>query len=966
MNQLNLHQKIDEFLKADIAVADASYAQKLVATNFDARDFFYQLVESNWITWLHKNGFFEVFNVPAENPNQYGFRMPELGYLERVVKDNPNEVTAIMLEVDPIANYNPEVVDRFTRITESLGGENLTKMIDKIHSENWVELMKRFNTWSYAYADIVKKLVSENNVTSLIKLADVVMSVQQERDEIRSNPFVISYMSDISLLQALVNVEGDHVEEVYQFLIKKLAEVIGQGIKEDADNRVFKIEEPYYFLDVDLFTHDFDDSRSHSYRDDIQNFMAAIVIVTRKLFAGGCGQEKKLKNVYQYLDETLPDSWSGWRLRLFTASFCGGLFREELQRMFNRIFDVMEEGKSYYELESGAEYRKALKATWPELGYEFKQIYIKNLFKYFSAEETDKELAGYRKRDAVKILKMIRENVNDNQVKAVFGFSLSDKRIPDPTPSVSFSSAGTVIDRSPISISEKTVSELPLLFKTELKPEVIETKYKNDPLLNQRSVEGVGTELRADVENRLNEYLNQIDSFFAPEEIETHYTYSVLIGVENALRAKKTFSEDLWVKLFTVIEAIQNSDLHDVEDENKRSFLGGWRSVRRASADILRYTINNNFLSDSLFIKYRERILSVITSLLYSGDPKPEYETGKYGDLINIAINHTMGVAYQAYIQFLYRDGEELKDDTKVVFDDLLEKNSTLSTWSMIGQYLPSVYFRDREWVDSRLSKIFTVANPEQFFAAWEGYVIASVYKELFEVMQEYYQYALLMEDTQYPKRGDRERDFDRAIGVHLALAYTHFDEVTLEHELISSLWTRAGAKKQKEFISHIGRGFISSNLIKPDETQIKKVLLLWDWLLKKNKGEISPEVYGEFGLWIRGKGKEEIVPLLDLAKKFSKTLVLSGGRLDYEYHLKEKLTELAEIDSPSVLSMMSSLLLGDEAENSKNIWMRSDTASLDVFTILYRAKPVETTQLINDLIEKKGRVFWSLKSVIK
>ncbi len=964
--QVGTHEEIDKVVKNYPDDKNLEKVKYLVSLNEDAKDYFYSSVTGVWVEWLHENGFFTILNKAAENPNQYSFRMPELGYLERIVSEKPNEVTRIMLEVDPVVNHNPEVVDRFTRITESLRRENLTQMVQKIHDENWVRLMSRFNTWSYAYADIVKNLVEEGNVDSLILLADVLLSVKKDRDEVRSNPFELTHMRDISLFEAFVALEGDNLEKAYRFLVKKLAEVIGDGLKDDAENRVFKIEEPYYFFDVDLFTHDFGEKYSHSYRDDIENFIAAIVLITRKIFAGGCGQERRLRGVYSYLNKTLPDSWSGWRLRLFTASFCGELFRTELESMFNRLFEVMKEKKSYYEIESGTEYKKALKQSWPELSYDFKQLYIKNIFEYFNpAKAEDKESAGYFSRDAISILKMIKVDVNDSEVLRVFGYSLNDERIPDPRPIIGRSEFSEVVDRSPIKIADRSVVEIISLLKGDLKPETIETKYKDDPFHNPRSVEGVGSEIRSDVEKRLDEYLDHIAEFFEPSEVDAHYTYSVLNGVENALRNKQAFSEERWQRLFVVIEAIQKDDL-PTEDEGRRSFLGSWRAVRRICADILKYTINKEFLTDEVFVDHRERILAVLESLLYSGDPKPEYEEGKYGDLITVAINHTMGVAYQAFIQFLYRDGETLKDDAKKIFKDLLEKNQSLSTWSMIGQYLPSVYYRDSEWVKYQLPKIFRVANQDQFFSAWEGYVITSVYKEVFEVMDKYYEHALLMDDTDYPKRVERKRDFDQSIGVHLALAYTHFVEVTLDHKLIKLLWEKADVRKQCEFISHIGRGFISSNLIKPDEAQINKVLKLWDWLLDKKKGEVSPQVYGEFGLWVRDKGIEDITSSLDLARRFAKTMELSGGRLDYEYHLKDKLILLAEADAGSVLSIMRNLLLGEESENSRNIWIRSDAASTELFSVLYRTYPREVTQLVNDLIEKKGRVFWGLKSVLK
>lgn len=965
--QVSAHQEIEKILKE---VPDDSLLFKvryLISINGDTRDFFFENVDSNWVKWLHKNVFFALLNTPAVDKNAYGYRTPELGYLERAVKEKPDEVTKIMLEVNPLENYNPEVIDRFTRITESLTGENLTKIVQKIHDDNWIQLMSKFNTWGHTYEDIVKQLVAEGNVDSLLQLADVIMSVRDERDEVRSNPFVLSNISDISILESLASLQGDYAVKAYHFVISKLAEVIGEGVKEDVFTQVFRIEEPYYFFDVDLFNHDFGEKHSRSYRDDLENLMAAIVLITRNVFAVGCGQEEKLKSIYKHLDSTMPDSWSGWRLRLFTASFCGELFREELQTMFNRLFVVMKGGKPYHEIESGTEYKKALRVSWPELGYDFKQKYIEDIFEYFNPKKTeDEEQAKYRSRDAVEILKMIETDVNDAQVKEVFGLSLQDKRIGEPQPRIGKVVSGSVVDRSPVDIANFAVSELPQLLKTDLRPEEIEKKYKNDPFHNPRNVEGVGAELRRDVQEpeRLNEYLDHIAGFFAPTEIHRHYTYSVLQGIENVLRDKKTFAENQWKKLFTLIEVIESVKLTEPVDE-KQSFLVSWKAVRRTNADILKYTLDKDFLSEKTFSEYRKRILSVLESLLYSDDPKPEHETGEYGDLLTVAINHTRGVAYQAFIQFLYKDGENLQDDTKKVLLNLFGSNDSLSTWSIIGQYLPSVYFRDPSWVEDQLPNIFTVDDKEQFFAAWEGYVTTSVYHELYDVMEEYYLYALNVKESDYPERSDRGRDLDQAIGTHLALAYTHFDEVSLESLLVEKLWENKDAKKQGEFISHLGRGFISNNLIKPDVSQIKKIIKLWDWILEKDKGEIAPEAYGEFGLWIRDKGVEDIVDNQELAKRFAKLLELSGGRLDYEYHLKDKLVDLATVDAESTLSIMRSLLLSEESETSRNIWMRSDTASVEVFAVLYKAEPEDTAYLINELIEKKGRVFWGLKSVL-
>ncbi len=967
MKQINLHKKIDTFVEAGVAVTDVSVACSLINENFDARDYFYDQVGAEWIDWLHRNGFFAVLNEQAKDPTRYSFSMPELNYLERVVADKPQAVVAILLEIDCVENFNPEVVDRSIRISERLSGDLLAQMVEKMHRENWVHLMRGFNFQSYAYTDIIKRLKEEQNTASLILVADTILTLQEERDTSYSSPFILHTIGDQSIFEALTSVEKEaDLVNVHTFLITKLAAIIGSKEGEDAENRMFPIEESFYLFNVDLFTHCLTEQYSSSYHEDIENLVAALVVVTRKLFEGRCDREEPLRNSYAHLSKSLSESRTGWRLRLFTASLCPELFKEELHAMFNRLFEVMSEEKSYYEIESGTEYKKALRASWSALSDEFKQAYIQRIFEYFDPSACDDEkLKEYHTRDALRILKMIEQDVDDTEVRKVFGRSLKDEKSTEPEPIITHGFAGAVVDRSPIVISDQDVAAIPALLRTELRPEAIETKYKDDPFHNPRNVEGVGTALRKDVEERLEAYLSHISEFFAPNEIHPHYLYSVLYGIETAMRDKKTFSEDLWKRLFALIEQIEQTELVDIE-ESKRSFLGNWSSVHRAGANVMKHALGKDVLSDDVFVKYRERILAVIASLLQSDDPQPEFETEKYGDLLSIAINHTRGVAYQAFMQFLYRDGEELEDDAREVLNNLIQTNRSFSTWSIIGQYVPSVYFRDPDWVTSMLPTIFTLDKPEQFFAVWEGYIVSSVYHEVFRIMEPYYAFALGVTADRYPRQERSRVDLDEAIGVHLGLAYTHFEEVTLDHLLILKLWQEADAQKQQKFIAHLGRRVISSNLIKPDQKQVKKLIELWDWLLAKQKGDIAPEVYGEFGLWIRGKGGADIVDTAELAQRFATLLELSEGRLDYEYHLQEKLPDLATANADATVQILRNLLLGEYSKLSQNAWIRSDVASVEVFSVLYASKPKETTDLINQLLEEKGRVFWKLKKVVQ
>lgn len=967
MQQINLHKKIDEFVTAGIKTAESSaVAKTIIASNFDARDYFYNKLDETWMSWLTGNGFLTTLNTPADDKTRYSFRMPELNYLESVVSKIPDEVTSVILEVDVVNNFNPEVVDRFTRLAESLSGSNLKEVVKKMHDENWVSLMQKFNNWAYSYEKISESLINEGDIESLLLLADILLSVREEREEVRSNPFVLGHLGDVSILDYLTRLEGNDAEKAFIFVLEKLREIIGKATKDNGEEKIFKIEEPYYFFDVDFFTLELGGKRSISYRDDIENFMAVVVALTRKVLSNHCANAKKSNELYSHID-SLPDSWSAWRLRLFALSICPDSLIEQAEVKLNRLFDVMSEGKSYYEIESGTEYKKTLAEVFPSTRGDFKKSYIENIFKYFNPKNfSEDDEQAWRKRDALQLLKMISAWVKDEKRSIeVFGESYLSEKIPDPSPTITMSSgfARRIVDQSPIKLSDLPVPEVIKLLKTELRPSVLNQKYKTDSMFSPRSVEGVGNELRDDIQKRVDEYLEHVNGFFSVDDIYAHYTYSVLQGFENVFRDKGDFSSLLWINLLHLISEIENTELPEVEKET-RHFLTDWRSVRRVNANILKFSLANEFIKDKFFLENRVEILSSLASLLTCDDPTPDNEKEKYGDLFTVAINSVRGVAYQALIQFTYDDGEELKKDVKEVLEKLISENSSQAVWFVIGHYLASLYFRDRKWVVSKLPQIFRKENKVQFFAAWEGYLISSVYKELFDEVQDYYAFALTKNKDEYPERKDRAKDLDEAVGVHLALAYNHFEEVTLDHPLIKQLLEKSDAYKQGEFVSHIGRVFISSNNQKPTESDIAKSLLLWDWLLENESTE--SKVFSEFGFWINRD--RDVIEISELVPRFAKTMERSGGVLEYDYNLKQKLSEFANVDPESTLTILEKFLLEGTLVNRDRMWMSMDTARVEVFKILYKANSERTTRLINDLWAHPngGRHFWILGEVLK
>src|SRR5581483_9834397 len=110
MNQLQIHKRIDDFLKADVTLASIGSARELMGYNSDAKRYFFSTANEQWIKWFYDNGLFAELKKKAEDPTKYGYRLPELEYLTRVAEKEPHQVANVILSV-PISKetFNPEV-----------------------------------------------------------------------------------------------------------------------------------------------------------------------------------------------------------------------------------------------------------------------------------------------------------------------------------------------------------------------------------------------------------------------------------------------------------------------------------------------------------------------------------------------------------------------------------------------------------------------------------------------------------------------------------------------------------------------------------------------------------------------------------------------------------------------------------------------------------------------------------------
>ncbi len=974
MNQLDLHKKIREFFDAGVDTASAEYAQSLIV-NEDAKRFFFSQANENWIGWLWTNHFLDEVKKKAENVTSYSYRLPELEYLTRMSEKSPDKVVEIITSV-PVseASFNPEVVDRFMWIMGSLPAEQIKMLTAKIRDEKWVYLMRSFRKSGYEFTRIIKKLVEKKDDDAILELAQAMLLVKSKAEMTEKSgfsmddPFYVSDLDASGLFEALVDIHDDKKEKALQMTTAVIAEIIKLAGTDDSGT--FQYSDLFSLYDVDIFTLEIEDRHSYSYREDIRNLAATIKKLIEETIGQKCGTPTDTKRLFDYIED-LPTCRAAWRLKMFTLSQCPEVFKEELKAAFFKLFEV----ENYYDIEGGAEYKKALKIGFPYLADTDKRTYVAQVFSYFSKKAGEYSDQAWHKRTGWEILSSICSYLTPEEAKKceeVFGSKCDAEYTPEP--SVGKIQSGFVTHRSPVNVADYTVDEIIANLKSDWSQEKLKEQFKDDDFLSPRGVEGLGDAIKEDVKKRTDEYLSKIVSFFDRDAIHPAYVYSLLRGIEEMLRNKQTLTISQTKQLFDLFDVIKKSgQTTPFRRKDDKSWLADWIEVHKVMTDTLLCILESKGTRVENHTQYRNQIRDLISYLLSIKDsPSKDHEKPEYGEPYHVAINSVRGRAYEAFVVFTENDGKTLANDTKTLFKQALVDDS-LAVRFVIGRYLATFYFRDKDFITGLLPEVFPKDDPNKkdlYLASWEGYLSNTLYDKLFVDLSAYYSYAITLDPKIYTER-KYSKGLDESLAVHIALAFAHLG-LEIKNQLFEQFWSTPNVKRHQEFISFIGRSCLTRDQagdewLKENKVSKEKLLKFWDWALENIK---EPEALAGFGFWINPN--KEVLSDEEVIGRVAATLAKSNGDIDWDYGLMRRLPVFAEKNGEKTLEIIQHFLLDSTGNLNQN--RRAPLFSLDneikqSLDIIYKAGDAFVKQkvvdLINNLIEKGSSMFWNLKEVI-
>jgi len=988
MNQIELHLKIKELLSKNENTVSEELVHSLINTNNDARDYFFLNADDRWLEWLWRNGFLNAIKDKAPDPNSYSFRMPELQYLFKVVEKKPDLVSEIIcsFEISNI-NFNPEVLDQFTRISSKLPARLLKKVVNKIRDEKWLNLMGQYTQYSFEYKDMFKALNKDQEYDSILALSEAVLQIRS-KEEIEERKksyrgddiFYIHDLSDTEVFNYLANMPEAFIERALSIVVNTFSQAIN-----DQGN--------YLLMDEDFFTLKLSDVSRDTYREGYKFLAATIVELTRKIFSIKNNDSRKIFDKYF---AKMPENQVSGRLKLFVMSMNPKLFIEDLETYYFRLFET----EKILDILYGAEYESALKIGFSLLSNTRKREYVKRVIDLFSNFKDDEE-KRWKRHYASCILSTISEQLIQNEKVLAYEkeFKIDPEYKPEPS-IVGRVRSGTVTPKSPISTDDfasLSIKEIAEKLKGELSPIELQKKYQNDDFLNPRDADGVAGQLKNDIKIRIHDYLTYATLFFDRDNLIQHYTNAYLQGIKDALSENRNQEgnynyDELFKLLLEIKESCEKNNFNGAEKDSEGRWLSNWNSVHLSIADLIEELIKLKDKKTLLNFKlYRSRILGILNYLFDYNNPVPEDEKLKtatmtvkrsgeseysISDPFSIAINSVRGRTFQTLLHFIYQDASnfdtiKLSNEVKALFEKVLKKKKTRAIMFMFGHYLPSFYFRDMTWTRSRFNEIFESTDKDKYLhlATWEGYLSNNLYQELFfePYIQDLYSTNITLSDI-YPKQ-KFFKDPQESIAVHFGLAFINYEEFGFTSKLFSEFLDKASPKQLSELINFLGKTYISSenNIVltnKENTWRIKRLRKLWTEMLKTKN---NPSLLKEFGTWI--ETSSNVFSVKWLANKISQTLDLTNGDLEWNYGLIKSIEELAKVAPQETLHILEKHFLAQIENTQKYFRIQEDKEWYNAFKILYavRNKKLKGTayELINKLIQKGGRQFWVLEDIV-
>ncbi len=397
-------------------------------------------------------------------------------------------------------------------------------------------------------------------------------------------------------------------------------------------------------------------------------------------------------------------------------------------------------------------------------------------------------------------------------------------------------------------------------------------------------------------------------------DVDPTYARALIDGLGKALGESRSFDWPPVLELAKI--ALTKPRVLEGRNENNWDIDAGWKWTRKEIAHMFSSAFE---AGTPLPLEFADEAFAILRELADDPNPEPQYETdsGEGMDPATLSLNTVRGAAFHALMRFAWwrakrREAAGLPDDglqPQVV--ELLERHldpaheHTLTIRSVYGQWFPYLVTVDEKWARAHVLAIFPRA-PERADLrdiAWETYVTFNrAYLNTFQLLREEYAIEIEALGTQTPEERPGRPDRNEALADHLLTLYGH-GYLELDDPLFDRFFAQAPLELRGRAIEFVGLSLTNAATV--DDDAAARFRNLWVRRLAAYKvGATSVDELKGFAWWFSSGKLDDAWSLAQLHD-----LLASGGRVDPDHAVAERLAMLVDTHLEQVVNCLSLLI---------------------------------------------------------
>jgi len=769
---------------------DFNNLKQSISRNSSAYNYFFQNANAEWLPFLLKDRYLKDPPHITEVDGERRFSIwPPATYLWKASSKKPKEVSEIILNFKipkKEDERNPWLLDYFIKAAINMPPKYGKLIAEKIYKEKWIRVTYH-NYLDRPISELMKKLGDAGLEKETVMLARSLLDIKLGEEYVTGGiieeykkrrdvkPIVDSFWYGELLKKEIPYVFEKFPKSITELLIDLVTKMIYLE-NVGRQNKKSKTDASVGWRPA---IEDHEQNWEHDFRSQLLGKLGNFLIDLGK---------KSILLLKQVLKETAKINYPAFRrLELYVYWNYPRHFKKEIDKAIEQCF-------GNYELHH--EYVHLLKNTFQLASEKTRKKYLSFIEKgpdkehiEFWKQQSENQQPGfvdlkirYWKSDK---LNPIIDHLTDDEKEKFGDLIKTDLEFPSD-----FHVYTSGVKRSePITELEDDLSPDDVFkFIKSYKPKELDFGYHD------------GTA------EKFQEYVNKNPETYSKLALRSLDLPSVFIhnffrGIEKSVKEKKKID---WKPILALCKRIIDSiKKGKYGKQNEFNILNSIASL-----------LDEGLGSDTIDFIFRNETWDLLNSLttLEEVDDSweqsyPREDFGAYG----ISINTVNGLTFHAVMKYAIWCEKHLKEkrifvpEVKKLISNYLEQKIpiTISKQAVLGYYLATLYYYDKNWIRARLSNLFKNQNEIFSRAAWDGYLIGRVYGDVFRDLIE--QYNIHIKKLNSPSlKDDRLLDSDEQVIHHLTSAY--LSKIKDSEKLFDYMLNHSHEKVLSHCAWHIGR----------------------------------------------------------------------------------------------------------------------------------------------------------------